>query len=64
MPVLDDVRDWRDLDDPPDGSASVREPRRPRPVGPVSGAGAKPMPVAEFGAVLAETEPPVGACWA
>lgn len=31
-------------DDPDDGSAGVREPRHPRPSGPVSGAGERPIP--------------------
>ncbi len=40
----------RDLDPPPgheegdDGSAGVREPRRPKQLGPMSGAGALPPP--------------------
>lgn len=36
-------------DDPGDeGAAGVREPRRPKPNGPVSGAGVKPEPVPEY----------------
>ncbi|MEU7525669.1 hypothetical protein AB0A74_08045 [Saccharothrix sp. NPDC042600] len=31
-------------DDPDDGSAGVREPRHPRPLGPTSGAGERPIP--------------------
>ncbi|GAA1281993.1 hypothetical protein [Saccharothrix xinjiangensis] len=31
-------------DDPDDGSAGVREPRRPRPLGPSGGAGERPPP--------------------
>ncbi|QFZ17320.1 hypothetical protein [Saccharothrix syringae] len=34
---------WDD-DEPDDGSAGVREPRRPKPFGPVSGAGERPPP--------------------
>lgn len=42
-----------DPDDPPDdGSAGVREPRRPKPVGPVAGAGAAPEPEPGLVAVL------------
>ncbi|WP_327558435.1 hypothetical protein [Actinophytocola sp.] len=33
-----------DDDDPGSGSAGVREPRQPKPFGPMSGAGEKPMP--------------------
>ena len=52
---IDEFHDgWFDGDDPPDGSAGVREPRRPKPVGPSSGAGAKPMPVPELVAVLSD----------
>lgn len=35
-------RGWDD--DPDDGSAGVREPRRPEPLGPSSGAGERPPP--------------------
>ncbi|MEU4739344.1 hypothetical protein AB0G02_02615 [Actinosynnema sp. NPDC023658] len=31
-------------DDPDDGSAGVREPRHPRPLGPTSGMGERPIP--------------------
>ncbi|MBB5808343.1 hypothetical protein F4560_008111 [Saccharothrix ecbatanensis] len=31
-------------DEPGDGSAGVREPRHPRPLGPTSGAGERPIP--------------------
>jgi hypothetical protein len=31
-------------DSPDDGSSGVREPRRPKPFGPVSGAGQRPVP--------------------
>ncbi|HEX3648380.1 MAG TPA: hypothetical protein VHV49_08125 [Pseudonocardiaceae bacterium] len=31
-------------DDPDDGAAGVREPRRPKPKGPMSDAGARPEP--------------------
>lgn len=34
---------WRD-DEDDDGSAGVREPRHPKPFGPMSGAGALPEP--------------------
>ena len=49
MPAsIDDVDGpwWGFLDDEdgPSGSAGVREPRHPKPIGPMSGAGAKPMP--------------------
>lgn len=37
---------------PDDGSAGVREPRHPKPKGPVSGAGALPEPEMEFVATL------------
>jgi hypothetical protein len=33
-----------DDDDPGSGSAGVREPRHPKPLGPMSGAGEKPTP--------------------
>ena len=48
-----DVLSW-DLDDPddPEGSAGVREPRRPKPLGPISGAGALPEPAPFLVAVL------------
>lgn len=39
-------------DEDDDGTAGVREPRRPKPKGPVSDAGARPEPEAEFVAVL------------
>jgi hypothetical protein len=44
----------RGSDDDPgdDGSAGVREPRRPKPKGPVSGAGALPDPEPPLVAVL------------
>ncbi|HEX5118274.1 MAG TPA: hypothetical protein VFW65_24075 [Pseudonocardiaceae bacterium] len=43
----------RSDDDPgDDGSAGVREPRRPKPKGPVSGAGARPAPEAPLVATL------------
>lgn len=35
---------WLDDEDDPDGSAGVREPRRPKPLGPMSGAGELPEP--------------------
>jgi hypothetical protein len=41
-----------DDDDGPGGSAGVREPRHPKPVGPMSGAGAKPTPEEYLHAVL------------
>ncbi|TQM80471.1 hypothetical protein FHX81_2805 [Saccharothrix saharensis] len=31
-------------DEPDDGAAGVREPRHPQPLGPVSGAGERPIP--------------------
>ncbi|GAA1333421.1 hypothetical protein GCM10009660_09270 [Catellatospora bangladeshensis] len=31
-------------EDPDDGSAGVREPRRPKPLGPSGGAGERPIP--------------------
>jgi hypothetical protein len=37
---------------PDDGSAGVREPRRPKPKGPVSDAGAIPEPEPQFAAML------------
>ena len=45
MPALLDD-DWFGFgpDDDPGGTAGVREPRHPKPVRPMSGAGAKPMP--------------------
>lgn len=42
---------WQPGDDPDEGTAGVREPRRPKPSGPLSGAGALPEP-----------EPPLAAC--
>lgn len=39
-------------DDPEDGTAGVREPRRPKPSGPMSGAGQRPVPDAPLVAVL------------
>ncbi|RKT53189.1 hypothetical protein [Saccharothrix australiensis] len=39
-----DVTDEGWTDDPDDGSAGVREPRRPKPLGPSSGAGERPIP--------------------
>ncbi len=47
MPWSDDPDD---TDDP--GSAGVREPRRPKPVGPMSGAGARPVPEPEWAVAL------------
>lgn len=48
VPALDDlpwtVPGFGDDDDGPDGSAGVREPRRPKPFGPMSGAGELPEP--------------------
>jgi hypothetical protein len=44
-------REWG-LDDDPDGSAGVREPRRPKPLGPMSGAGERPVPEPFLAAVL------------
>lgn len=41
-----------DDESPDDGTAGVREPRRPKPKGPVSGAGAMPEPELEFVAML------------
>ena len=35
---------FNDPDDPDPGSASVREPRRPKPLGPLSDAGELPLP--------------------
>ncbi len=35
--------DWRD-DSDDDGSAGVREPRHPKPFGPIGGAGERPIP--------------------
>ncbi|HEY4022140.1 MAG TPA: hypothetical protein VGM75_25865 [Pseudonocardiaceae bacterium] len=35
-----------------DGSAGVREPRRPKPHGPMSSAGERPMPEQEFAMCL------------
>ncbi|PSL56562.1 hypothetical protein B0I31_103315 [Saccharothrix carnea] len=36
---------WTGWDDEPDdGSAGVREPRHPQPLGPTSGAGERPIP--------------------
>lgn len=51
----DDLDDWFPGDDPGDdhlGGSGVREPRNPRPPGPMSGAGQKPMPEPELHAVL------------
>jgi hypothetical protein len=48
----DDFSDDFPDDFPDDGSAGVREPRHPKPSGPVSGAGAKPESVLEFVATL------------
>lgn len=39
-------------DDPEGGTAGVREPRRPKPSGPMSGAGERPVPEPELMAVL------------
>ncbi|HVV22030.1 MAG TPA: hypothetical protein VHF06_21535 [Pseudonocardiaceae bacterium] len=52
--VLAEVRRSFFDDDNPgdDGSAGVREPRRPKPTGPVSGAGALPEPQPPLIAVL------------
>lgn len=48
----DPFRDpFRDPDDP-DGTAGVREPRRPLPLGPTSGAGRRPVPAPFLVAVL------------
>lgn len=47
-------------DGPFGGSAGVREPRHPKPHGPMSGAGEKPMPEAEFEAVLPDPRWPAG----
>lgn len=45
-----EVRRFLDGGDGPDGdgSAGVREPRRPKPLGPMSSAGERPMPHPEF----------------
>jgi hypothetical protein len=53
--ILDDINGawgWPDDEDGPSGSAGVREPRHPKPIGPMSGAGAKPMPETQLVAVL------------
>jgi hypothetical protein len=50
--VLADVTREFPGDDPDDGSAGVREPRRPKPKGPVSGAGALPEPEPSLVAAL------------
>ncbi len=54
--ILDDLDGplwgWPDDEGGPSGSAGVREPRHPKPVGPMSGAGAKPMPEKYLQAVL------------
>lgn len=44
--ILDDLGLFDDPDDPgrPDGTAGVREPRRPKPSGPLSDAGERPVP--------------------
>ncbi|MBW0110752.1 hypothetical protein I4I84_18705 [Pseudonocardia sp. KRD-182] len=41
-----------DNDDDPGGSAGVREPRHPKPSGPMSGAGEKPLPEPDLVVVL------------
>ncbi|HEV3355312.1 MAG TPA: hypothetical protein VG247_00885 [Pseudonocardiaceae bacterium] len=45
---------YRDGGDGPDGdgTAGVREPRRPKPLGPMSSAGERPMPPPEFAVSL------------
>lgn len=52
--VYDETIATFDLDDPddPEGSAGVREPRRPKPLGPMSGAGMLPEPAPMLAAVL------------
>jgi hypothetical protein len=51
-----DVLRFEDPDDPddPGGSAGVREPRRPLPLGPMSGAGALPEPTPFVALTLAD----------
>ncbi|HEX4221127.1 MAG TPA: DUF3073 family protein [Pseudonocardiaceae bacterium] len=45
--------DFDDGDGPDgDGSAGVREPRHPKPLGPMSSAGERPMPEQEFAICL------------
>jgi hypothetical protein len=46
------VSRFLDDDDPDDGSAGVREPRRPKPLGPMSGAGERPIPEPAIAASL------------
>jgi hypothetical protein len=45
---------YRDEGDGPDGdgSAGVREPRHPKPLGPMSSAGERPMPQQDFAICL------------
>jgi hypothetical protein len=52
--VAAEVRKFLDGGDGPDddGSAGVREPRRPKPLGPMSSAGERPMPQQEFAVSL------------
>ena len=49
--IADMLRD-RGPDDPGEGSAGVREPRRPKPLGPMSGAGERPVPEPPLAASL------------
>jgi hypothetical protein len=53
-PVTADPTSHFDDGDGPegDGSAGVREPRRPKPLGPMSSAGERPMPEPEFAICL------------
>jgi hypothetical protein len=49
---LDDLGRELGFDDDADGSAGVREPRRPKPPGPMSGAGERPVPEPFLAAAL------------
>lgn len=49
---IDGFLDDNDTDDDPGGSAGVREPRHPKPSGPMSGAGEKPLPEPDLVVVL------------
>jgi hypothetical protein len=51
IPVTPGPDDPR-FDDPDDGAAGVREPRRPKPLGPMSGAGERPIPEPFLAATL------------
>jgi len=48
----DDLGGWFGDDEDGDGSAGVREPRRPMPLGPMSGAGEAPLPPPPLAAKL------------